>query len=123
MSLGTIDASRSDEMRQRSLRCGRAGVEIAVALHSADGPCLGVTQNISPDGVFVATPEVLPVGARLMLMLAFPGNRGPLAVRAEVRWTRYNRTATDARRPAGMGLRFMDPPLGIVLAIADLVES
>jgi len=123
MSLGTIDASPGDEMRQRSLRCGRAGVELAVDLHSDDGPCLGVTHNISPDGVFVATPEVLPVGARLMLMLAFPGNRGPLAVRAEVRWTRSTGPDTDARRPAGMGLRFMDPPLGIVLAIADLVES
>ena len=123
MSLGTIDASRADEMRQRSLRCGRAGVEIAVDLHSDDGPCLGVTQNISPDGVFIATPEVLPVGARLMLMLAFPGDRGPMAVRAEVRWTRSTTSAPDARLPAGMGLRFVDPPLGVVLAIADLVEA
>jgi uncharacterized protein (TIGR02266 family) len=123
MSLGTIDASRTDEMRQRSLRCGRAAVEIAVDLHSDDGPCLGVTQNISPDGVFIATPEVLPVGARLMLMLAFPGNRGPMAVRAEVRWTRSTAGAPDARQAAGMGLRFVDPPLGVVLAIADLVES
>lgn len=123
MSLGTIDAPPGDGMRQQALRCGRAGVEIAVDLHSDEGPCLGVTRNISPDGVFIATPEVLPVGSRLMLMLAFPGDRGPMAVRAEVRWTRPTAAAPDARRPAGMGLRFVDPPLGVVLAIADIVEA
>jgi len=97
-------------------------VEIAVDLHSTDGPLPGITHNISPDGAFVATPQLLAVGERLMLMLAFPGDRGPLAVRAEVRWSRPA-SAPDSRRPAGMGLRFVDPPLGVVLAIADLVEA
>ena len=120
MSLGPIEALPGDGMRQLAQRSGRAGVAIAVDVHGADGPLPGVTHNISPDGAFIAMPEVLAVGERLMLMLAFPGDRGPLAVRAEVRWTR---PASDARRPAGMGLRFVDPPLGVVLAIADLVES
>ena len=93
MSLGTIEPHPGDEMRQRALRSGRAVVEIAVDLHGVDGPLPGVTQNISPDGVFVATPEVIAVGERLMLMLAFPGDRGPLAVRAEVRWARPPRPA------------------------------
>jgi hypothetical protein len=65
-------------MRQGAQRAGRAGVEIAVDLHSVDGPLPGVTRNISPDGAFVATPAVMAVG--------------------------------------------FDPPLGVVLAIADLVE-
>src|SRR4029077_4127696 len=119
MSLGSIEPHPGDEMRQRALRAGRAGVEIAVDLHGVDGPLPGVTHNISPDGVFVATPEVIAVGERLMLMLAFPGDRGPLAVRAEVRWARPAASTPDDRRPAGMGLRFVDPPLGVVLAIAD----
>ena len=123
MSLGTIEPHPGDEMRQRALRAGRAGVELAVDLHSVDGPLPGVTHNISPDGVFVATPDVIAVGERLMLMLAFPGDRGPLAVRAEVRWARPAASSPDDRRPAGMGLRFVDPPLSVVLAIADLVES
>jgi len=123
MSLGTIEAHPGDELRRRAQRSGRAGVEIAVDLHGVDGPLPGVTRNISPDGVFVATPAVLAVGERLMLMLAFPGDRGPLAVRAEVRWTRPAASSRDGGGPAGMGLRFVDPPLGVVLAIADLVES
>lgn len=121
MSVGTTDPQPDSEVRQCALRSGRAGVEIAADLHSGDGPLLGVTHNISPDGAFIATSQLLAVGERLMLMLAFPGDRGPLAVRAEVRWTRP--TAPDARRPAGVGVRFVDPPLGVVLAIADLVES
>jgi uncharacterized protein (TIGR02266 family) len=122
MSLGTTEAPFVDGIRQGAQRAGRAAVEIAVALHSVDGPLPGVTRNISPDGAFVATPAVLAVGERLMLMLAFPGDRGSLAVRAEVRWSRPAAPGPD-RRPVGMGLRFLEPPLGVVLAIADLVES
>jgi uncharacterized protein (TIGR02266 family) len=122
MSVGPIEAIPGDGMRQLAQRSGRAGIEIPVDIHGTDGPLPGVTRNISPDGVFIVTPQLLPVGERLMLMLAFPGDRGPLAVRAEVRWTRLA-IPPDARRPAGMGLRFVDPPLGVVLAIADLVES
>jgi Tfp pilus assembly protein PilZ len=123
MSLGIIQPHPGDEIRRRAQRSGRAGVEIAVDLHGVDGPLPGVTRNISPDGAFVVTPTVMAVGERLMLMLAFPGDRGLLAVRAEVRWTRRASSSPDDRQPAGMGLRFVDPPLGVVLAIADLVES
>jgi hypothetical protein len=40
-----------------------------------------------------------------------------------VRWTRPRSAIPDERRPAGLGLRFVDPPLGVVLAIAELIES
>ena len=123
MSAGTIEAPFSDGIREGVHRAGRAGVEIAVDLHGTDGPLPGVARNISPDGAFVATPAVMAVGDRLMIMLAFPGDRGSLAVRAEVRWSRPVVPSPDDRRPVGMGLRFVDPPLGVVLAIADLVES
>lgn len=122
MSLGPIEAVPGDGVRQLAQRAGRAGVQIMVDVHGTDGPLPGVTHNISPDGAFIATPQLLPVGERLMLMLAFPGDRGPLAVRAEVRWTRTT-IDPNPRRPTGMGLRFVDPPLGVVLAIADLVEA
>jgi uncharacterized protein (TIGR02266 family) len=123
MSLATTGSGAEDEARPHALRCDRAGVELAAALHVADGSAAGVTRNISPDGAFVATADLLPVGARLLLMLAFPGGRGPLAVRAEVCWTRPASVDPDDGRPAGMGLRFVDPPLGVSLAIADLIET
>src|SRR5262245_47351759 len=98
MSLGAIDPGRSDWMRQQAPRAGRAAVAIPVYLHGDDGPTSGVTHNISPDGLFVATGRVLPIGERVMLMLAFPGQRRPLAARAEVRWSRATPAPADERR-------------------------
>jgi uncharacterized protein (TIGR02266 family) len=125
MSLAGMDRDPEpgDEPRHPGQRNGRVGVELGVDLHGAKEVCAGVARNISTDGVFVATSEPLPVGARLLLLLGFAGERGPLAVRAEVRWTRPTGSVVDARRPAGMGLRFVDPPLGVVLAITDLIEQ
>ena len=122
MSLGAIADDR-DWVEQPGPRSGRADVEIAVDLHGWDGPMPGVTRNVSPEGAFVATPRLLPVGDRVLLMLAVPGRRAPLAVRAEVRWSREAPETPDARRPAGMGLRFVDPPLGVSVAMAELVDA
>jgi uncharacterized protein (TIGR02266 family) len=124
MSTAAVDSAHPDLMRQPAPRPGRTAVEIAVDLHTTEGPTPGVTRDISPDGAFVATSRVLPVGARLLMMLALPGERRPMAVRAEVRWSRHPAAAeVDHRRPSGMGLRFVDPPLGVALSIADLVEA
>jgi Tfp pilus assembly protein PilZ len=65
----------------------------------------------------------LPVGARLLMMLVFPDEPRPLAVRAEVRWSRRAASVADDGRPVGMGVRFVDPPLGVSLSIGELLES
>jgi hypothetical protein len=56
-------------------------------------------------------------------MLGFPDEPRPLAVRAEVRWSRPAASVQDDGRPVGMGLRFVDPPLGVSLSIGELLES
>jgi uncharacterized protein (TIGR02266 family) len=123
MSLGAIASDGHDWARQQAPRSGRADVEIAVDLHGWHGPTPGVTRNVSPEGAFVATSRLLPVGERVMLMLSVPGRRQPLAVRAEVRWSREAAQVRDTRWPAGMGLRFVDPPLGVSLVMAELVDA
>jgi uncharacterized protein (TIGR02266 family) len=122
MSLGAIASDHLDDV-ERAPRSGRAAVELAVYLHAWDGATAGLTRNISPEGAFVATPRMLPVGDRVMLMLAVPGRRAPLAVRAEVRWTRGIQESGEARQPAGMGLRFVDPPFGVSLSLAEIIED
>jgi uncharacterized protein (TIGR02266 family) len=122
LSVVITESGPGDPSRRYALRCDRAGIELAVALHAAECAFPGTTTNISPDGVFVATSGLLAPGARVLLMLAFPGDRGPLAVRAQVCWTR-SAAIPDQPSPAGMGLRFLDPPLGVSLAIADLMET
>ncbi|HXU03358.1 MAG TPA: PilZ domain-containing protein [Polyangia bacterium] len=124
MSTGAIEAGRTDWTQQQGPpRSGRAAVEMPVDLHGDEGPFSGVVHNISPEGLFLATERLAPVGERVMLLLAFPGERRPLAVRAEVRWARPAPATPDDRRPAGMGLRFVDPPLGVALSIRELIEA
>jgi uncharacterized protein (TIGR02266 family) len=123
MSFGASEFGFLEWVRDHAPRSGRAAVEIPVDLHGAEGPVPGVTRNISMDGAFVVTDRPLPVGARVMLRLAFPGDASPLAVRAEVRWARTDAAAPGERRPTGMGVQFVDPPLGVSLAIGELLES
>ena len=123
MSLGAIASDHLDYVEQQAPRSGRAAVEIAVDLHAWGGATAGVTRNISPEGAFVSTSRMLAVGDRVMLMLAVPGRRAPLAVRAEVRWSRGTDESVAARRPAGMGLRFVDPPFGVSLSLAEIIEE
>ena len=119
MSLGASEFGRLEW----ATRAGRTAVEMPVDLHGTDGPVPGVTRNISLDGAFVATSQLLPVGARLLMMMVFPDETRPLAVRAEVRWSRPAASVADDGRPVGMGLRFLDPPLGVSLSISELLES
>ena len=123
MSLGAVASDHFDHVEQQAPRSGRAAVEIAVDLHAWDGATAGVTRNISPEGAFVSTSRMLPVGDRVMLMLAVPGRGTPLAVRAEVRWSRGTQESVAARQPAGMGLRFVDPPFGVSLSLAEIVDE
>jgi len=119
MSLGTSDFGRLEW----ATRAGRIAIEIPVDLHGTEGPIPGVTRNISLDGAFVATNQLMPIGARLLMMMVFPDETRPLAVRAEVRWSRLAASALDDGRPVGMGVRFLDPPLGVSLSISELLES
>jgi uncharacterized protein (TIGR02266 family) len=122
MSFGASEVGFLEWVRRHAPRSGRATVEIPVDLHGPEGPVRGVARNISMDGAFVVTDRPSPVGARVMLMLAFPGDGRPLAVRAEVRWCK-EAAAPDERRPVGMGVRFVDRPLDVSLSIGELLES
>jgi len=125
MSSGAVDSQDPDSIPPASRR-GRSAAEIPVDLHGVDGPFPGITRNISREGAFIATHRPLPPGTRILLFLVFPGDRKPLAVRAEVRWARAataSPSASPDERPAGMGVSFVDPPLGVTLSIADLIES
>jgi uncharacterized protein (TIGR02266 family) len=55
------------------------------------------TRNIGAGGVFIQTPDPLPVGAPVRLRFSLPGQPAPLTVEAAVAW---------AEPLVGMGLRF-----------------
>ena len=79
----------------------RLGVELAVTLGSDSNFYLGLTENISEGGVFIATERVEPVGLLLEVAIALNDGLPPLRVVGELRWLR------DCP-PRGIGLRFRD---------------
>jgi uncharacterized protein (TIGR02266 family) len=103
----TDDTPFIDEGASRS-RLGRVDIRVPVHLWSDDEECvLGVTENLCIGGMFVATARALPVGARVMVRPSILDGIEPVEIEAKVAWSR--RGAAERGKPAGMGLRFVDP--------------
>jgi uncharacterized protein (TIGR02266 family) len=112
-----------DESTQASLRREHIRVPVAVEVTATSGHNFwtGFTQNMSAGGVFLATDLDAPIGAILEFELAIPGGP-PVAVRAEVRWTR-EASAADEHQPAGLGLRFLGLSDPLARRIEAFIES
>lgn len=91
---GAIEARRVPSQRP---------VEVRYPLRR--GYVIRSTQNISMTGMFVQTEDALPVGTTFAFRCRLEDER-PFEGLAEVRWIR---DATEGeRRPAGMGIRFLE---------------
>jgi uncharacterized protein (TIGR02266 family) len=84
----------------------RSAVELGVAVSGANGIFTGLVENLSLGGAFVASSEILPVGAVLELCISVPELDRCIVASGEVRWRRPSEEASDAS--AGMGVRFLD---------------
>jgi len=100
-------------------RANRVVLEVAVHLCEGDAVFGGVTRNIGPGGVFVATIRPLGVGAKVILTL--DRDVRPIEALAEVRWCRPFLELDD--QPAGVGLRFIDTPLRAAILAGALRRS
>jgi len=110
-------------MREFAYRPGRADIEMRVDLRTDDDSFVGVSGNIGTGGVFVTTDRACQVGQRVALKFALPELARPIAVAAEVRWTREERSLNSEGRISGMGLRFVDLPVGAFILIQELLRS
>jgi c-di-GMP-binding flagellar brake protein YcgR len=64
------------------------------------------TKNMSPEGIFLASRESLPVGTILSLTIHAPTSSSPINAQAQV-----VRVAKDDKdQPVGMGLVFLEMP-------------
>lgn len=82
----------------------RAELEVEVGLEGDNRFFTGVTGDLSPGGLFVATDTPLMVGTELVLSFVLPdGYR--VATDATVAWVRAPRYRPD-ELPSGMGVRF-----------------
>jgi len=102
-------------------RASRVGLEVPVQLRVDKASCVGITKNIGPGGVFVATVRMLRVGERVTVALKMKGDAEPVEALAEVRWCRPLEDLDDL--PAGVGLRFIDTPLRAAILTNELQRS
>lgn len=94
-------AVRIEAVRRRA---PRTNVHVEVTFQSDHHIFLGLSENISQGGVFVATHTLLEVGTMVDLELTVPGHGDRIRTIAVVRWVRLFNETSDG--PPGMGLQF-----------------
>ncbi|HXJ22196.1 MAG TPA: TIGR02266 family protein [Polyangia bacterium] len=106
-------------MRDFSTRSGRAQLDVPVEVIAGDDSFGASCKNIGTGGLFVATERPCQIGTQLALKLTLPAQPRPISVGAEVRWTREGEPSES--QPSGMGLRFVNLPVGALIAIHELL--
>ena len=104
-------------------RPGRIDLRVPVVLDFGDERITAETCNVGLGGLFVATPELVPVGQLVSLRLALPRLDEPLLVNAEVRWARPNDDGRHHDCVPGVGVRFVRLPLYVAAALNNFVRS
>ena len=82
----------------------RTNVSLPVQLQRGELQEKGQTENLSPGGVFVATPLDCPVGETIELSIQLP-NSSHITAHGTVRWVRPLRGSDVS---AGLGIEFVD---------------
>lgn len=96
------EAGESHDSRRRDRR---ATLVLPLEYRNAGHLLVSYCTNLSRGGLFLPTPEPLPVGETVELVLRVPGRDRPVTLEAKVRWARES---DSTRGPAGMGVAFYD---------------
>lgn len=83
----------------------RYKVELDVSLNSEHNFYVGFVENMSADGVFIATHMLKEVGQKLDLYIHLPNSDIVVQALGEVRWVRE--FCEQSNTPPGMGVRFV----------------
>ncbi len=87
----------------------RTKFDIEVGIATRHRLFVGLTDNISTGGLFIATDEELKRGDRIEVRFNIPGNEHTFHKQAEVAWTRpYDELGNDRNSQAGAGLKLLD---------------
>ncbi len=82
----------------------RLSLELEVSLQSDSNFYIGLTENLSNGGIFVATHLVQPIGTVVSITLRLPNRKEPLALGGRVKWVREFSDTLEV--PPGMGIEF-----------------
>lgn len=96
----------------------RVQLAVEVGLRSESNFYTGFSGDISEGGVFIATYNLLPQGARLEISFGLPGGH-EIVTQAEVRWIF---DPIDINEQPGMGVRFLSLTAADAEAIRQFME-
>jgi uncharacterized protein (TIGR02266 family) len=91
---------------------------MSVTVRTEDESFPAKSANLGMGGLFVTTERPMPVGAQVALDLTLPDQPQPVSLAGEVRWI-----LEKDGRPAGVGLRFVNPPVNATVAIYTLLKG
>jgi uncharacterized protein (TIGR02266 family) len=100
----------------------RYTVAVEVTLDSEHNFYTGLTQDLSQGGLFVATPTLCPIGARVQVRMTLPTSREPIEALTEVRWLR-TRDVPGGGGKAGVGLMFLQMSPQAKQAVKDFLAK
>jgi uncharacterized protein (TIGR02266 family) len=92
--------AQADARRQHS----RHDVEIEVTMESESNFYMGLTENLSEGGLFIATHVLKPLGTQIEVSFKLPDVAEAIKVTGTVRWLREYSPTSDTS--PGMGVRF-----------------
>lgn len=82
----------------------RHNVELEVTLESETNFYMGLTENLSEGGLFIATHVLKPLGTEIEVSFKLPDVPEPIKVTGTVRWLREYSPTSDTS--PGLGVRF-----------------
>ena len=82
----------------------RHDVELEVTMESETNFYMGLTENLSEGGLFIATHVLKPLGTQVEVSFKLPDMAEPIKVTGTVRWLREYSPTSDTS--PGMGVRF-----------------
>ena len=117
-----IPAANDVERRRPTLRSvARWAMSATVTADSDDTLYAGLSYDVTQGGVFIATVDMPPVGARVDLAVTLPSGRA-LEVSGVVRWVRETDIASDGL-PAGCGIEWKGLPLDAYDDLSAVAEA
>ena len=113
-------ASKADDELASQRSSPRANVVVDVAMHSDNNFFMGLTENLSEGGLFIATYDDISLGTELAVSLNLPEHK-TIQTRGAVCWVREYTQYTKDLAP-GVGVRFLDMAEVDQLAIREFIR-
>lgn len=82
----------------------RHDIELEVTMESESNFYMGLTENLSEGGLFIATHVLKPLGTRIDVSFKLPDTAAAIQVSGTVRWVREYSETSDTS--PGLGVRF-----------------